>query len=242
MAASLLLFAVSLGMPPAQALETALQAVEPHPALRAAFRATLTSGSAVRQIEYDPYAAPDQQFRITNAIGKDDELDQVVNDWRSERQADVRLFADDLRMSLADARVLTEAQGLSIAFRHQIRPNDGPVDKAISSQMIGDMTLDAATGHLQAINYCIERPIKLTDGTVLTDYQQTYTFGYSERWGVSYVMSYELDAKGGKWGMSEARSVRVTLTDVAFGLAGDANQQLVSKPATYTPGLTANLR
>jgi hypothetical protein len=242
MAASLFLIAVSLGMPPAQALETALQAVEPHPALRAAFRAALTSGAAVRQIEYDPYAAPDQQFRITNSIGKDDELDQVVADWKSERQADVRLFADDLRMSLADARVVPESQGLSIAFRHQIRPNDGPVDKAISSQMIGDMTLDATTGHLQEINYAIERPIKLGDGAILTDYQQTYTFGYSERWGVSYVMSYELDARGGRWGVSEARSIRVTLTDVAFGLAGDANQQLVSKPATYTPGLTANLR
>ena len=229
-------------MPPAQALETALQAVEPHPALRAAFRATLTSGSAVRQIEYDPYAQPGQQFRITSTVGKDDELDHVVSDWQAERQADVRLFADDLRMSLADARVVTEAQGLSIAFRHQIRPNDGPVDKAISSQMIGDMTLDAATGHLREINYRIERPIKLSDGTILTDYQQTYRFGYSERWGVSYVLSYELDAKGGRWGMSEVRTVRVTLTDVAFGLAGDANQQLASKPASYLPGPTANLR
>jgi hypothetical protein len=241
MAASLLLFAVSLGLSPTQALETALQAVEPHPALRAAFRATLTSGSAVRQIEYDPYADPGRQFRITNSIGKDEELDQVVNDWSAERQADVRLFADGLRMSLADARVVPEEQGLSIAFRHQIRPNDGPVDRAISSQMIGDMTLDTAS-HLQEINYAIERPIKLSNGTVLTDYQQTYTFGYSERWGVSYVTSYELDAKGGRWGLAETRSVRVTLTDVAFGLAGDANQQLTSKPATYSPGLTANLR
>jgi hypothetical protein len=241
MAASLLLFAVSLGMSPAQALETALQAVEPHPALRAAFRATLTSGSAVRQIEYDPYADPARQFRITNSIGEDKELDQVVSDWKAERQADVRLFADDLRMSLADARVVPESQGLSIAFRHQIRPNDGPVDKAISSQMIGDMTLDTAS-HLQEINYCIERPIKLSNGTVLTDYRQTYTFGYSQRWGVSYVTSYELDAEGGRWGLAEARSVRVTLTDVAFGLAGDANQQLASKPAPYSPGLTADLR
>lgn len=229
-------------MPPAQALETALQAVEPHPALRAAFRATLTSGSAVRQIEYDPYAQAGQQFRVTNSVGKDDELDQVVSDWKADRQADVRLFADDLRMSLADARVVSESKGLSIAFRHQIRPNDGPVDVAISSQMVGDMTLDETTGHLQDINYRIERPIKLADGTVLTDYQQTYTFGYSERWGVSYVMSYEVDARGGRWGVSQTRSVRVTLTDVAFGLAGDANQQLASKPADYTPGLTANLR
>jgi hypothetical protein len=242
MAVSLLLFAVALGLPPEQALQVALEAVSPPPALRATFRATLTSGDAVRQIEFDPYAPSDQQFKVTMQFGDDKELDQVVADWRAERQADVRIFADDLPMSLADARVVTEAQGLSIAFRHQIRPHDGPVDKMISSQMIGDMTLDAATGHLQAINYCIERPIKLEDGTLLTDYQQTYTFGYSSRWGVSYVQSYELDARGGRWGMSQTRRVRVTLTDVAFGLAGDANQQLESKPTPYAPGPTANLR
>ncbi len=242
MAASLLLFAVSLGMTPAQALDTALSAVEPPPALRAAFRATLTTGAATREIEFDPYAPPDQQFRITSSIGVDEELDQVVADWKSEGQADVRLFADDLRASLGEATVVDQGPSLSIAFRHHIRPNDGPVDVAINSQMIGDMTLDAETGHLQEINYCIERPIKLQNGTVLTNYQQTYTFGYSSRWGVSFVQTYELDARGGRWGMAQTRSIKVTLTDVAFGLAGDAHQQLESKPAPFSPGLTANLR
>ncbi|MEY4784145.1 MAG: hypothetical protein RIR41_2080, partial [Pseudomonadota bacterium] len=51
-----LLFAITwAGLAPDQALERALDAVEPPPAMRAAFQATLTSGNAVRRIEFDPY-------------------------------------------------------------------------------------------------------------------------------------------------------------------------------------------
>ena len=53
--------------------------------------------------------------------------------------------------------------------------------------------------------------------------------------------SYDLTAKGGQWGMSETRSIHVELTDIAFGLAGDSEQDLSSKPSPYA-ALTANLR
>jgi len=55
-------------------------------------------------------------------------------------------------------------------------------------------------------------------------------------------MGYELTARGGRWGLSEERSVKVELTDIAFGLAGSGQQDLASKPASYAPGLTATLR
>ena len=55
-------------------------------------------------------------------------------------------------------------------------------------------------------------------------------------------MGYELTARGGRWGLSEERSVKVVLTDIAFGLAGDGKQDLASKTATSAPGLTATLR
>jgi len=243
MGPSLLLFAVTFGgLSPEQALDRALDAVEPPPALRATFRATLVSGAAVRRIEYDPYAAPGDQFKVTMEYGKDEELDAVVAGWRDEGQADCRLFADDLRASLGEARVSAYGDGLSIDFRHQISPNDGPVDAQISSRMVGRLTLDPANGYLSKIHYNIVKPVKLDDGTTLTEYDQTYDFSYSERWGVSYVLNYELEARGGRWGMSESRTIRVTLTDVAFGLAGDAKQEIASKPAPYVAGLTANLR
>jgi hypothetical protein len=243
MPATFFLFAITFGgLAPAQALERALDAVEPPPALRATFRATLVSGSAVRRIEYDPYAEPGQQFKITMEYGEDEELDAVVAGWRDEGQADARLFADDLRLSLGEARVSAYGAGMSIDFRHQISPNDGPVDAQISSRMAGRLTLDASNGYLRQVQYSIVKPVKLDDGTTLTNYDQTYDFGYSERWGVSYVVSYELEARGGQWGMSESRTIRVTLTDVAFGLAGDAKQEIASRPAPYLPGLTANLR
>lgn len=233
MAVSILLAAVTL-LPPQQALERALDAVEPPPALRAAFRATLTSDTAIRRIEFDPYGEAGSQFRITLKQGKDEELDAIVEGWRAERQADVRLFADDLRMSLGEARAQQQGQGLSIAFKHQISPNDGPVDALISSGMVGQLSFDESTGFLTAINYSIERPVKLDDGTTLRDYRQTYTFGYSETWGVSYVTSYELEARGGRWGIEETRRFRVSLSDVAFGLAGDAKQEIASKPYPST--------
>jgi hypothetical protein len=96
-------------------------------------------------------------------------------------------------------------------------------------------------GFLSRIDYAIEQPVRLDDGAVLREYRQTYQFDHSDRWGVSYVTSYELEARGGRWGIDETRRMRVTLTDVAFGLAGDANQDLVSKPPPATRS-TASLR
>ncbi len=238
-----LLFAVTwAGLPPEQALERALDAAEPPPALRAAFHATLTAGNATRRIEFDPYAAPNERFKITLKHGDNDELDAVVDGWRDEGQADNRLFADDLRLSLGDARVAGAADSMSVSFRHKISVNDGPIDAQFSARMLGRLQLDSRTGYLQSIAYNIERPVKLDDGTEVSDYNQTYQFGYSQRWDVSYVMSYDLTAKGGRWGMSETRSVHVELTDIAFSFAGDSEQELGSKPTPSVPGPTANLR
>ncbi len=242
MAISLLLIAVTLGMTPEQALDRALDAVEPPPAMRAAFRATLSSGQAVRRIEFDPYAAPGEQFRVTHSQGSDQELDSIVDGWRAEGQADVRLFADDLRQSLADARVSRLGDGLAIDFNHQISSNDGALDQMISSRVRGRMTLSPETGRISQVVYAIDRPLRFDDGSVVSEYRQTYNFAHSERWGVSYVLSYELEAKGGRWGIEDKRRIRVTLNDIAFGLAGDAKQTVESKPAPFLSGLSAHLR
>jgi hypothetical protein len=242
MPASLLLFGVIWGgLSPEQALERALDAVEPPPAMRAAFRATLASGAAVRRIEYDPYAPPAERFKITMVYGEDEELDAVVQGWKEEGQADVRIFADDLRQSLGEARLVGHGEAMAIDFRHKVSANDGPLDKEFSARMVGRLSLDADTGYLSQVQYNIERPVRLEDGTTLDQYNQVYNFGYSERWGVSYVTSYELEARGGRWGMSERRTLRVTLTDVAFGLAGDAEQTLVSK-SDYPSGFIARFQ
>ncbi len=238
-----LLFAVTWGgLPPEQALERALDAVEPPPAMRAAFHATVTSGNAVRRVEYDPYAPTGQQFRVTMSHGDNEELDAVVQGWQQEGQADARLFADDLRLSLAEARIAGTGDTMTINFRHRVSGNDSPLDAEFSSKMVGRLSLDPGNGYLSRVEYDIERPVKLEDGTTVDEYSQTYVFGYSERWGVSYVTAYELVAKGGRWGMSETRSVLVQLTDVAFGLAGDSKQDLANKSGTYFPGLTAKLQ
>ncbi|HEV7691167.1 MAG TPA: hypothetical protein VGO52_10105 [Hyphomonadaceae bacterium] len=242
MSASFLLFAVTWGnLSPEAALDRALDAVEPPPALRAAFRATLASGNAVRRIEYDPYAASGDQFKVTMEYGADEELDAVVDSWKHERQADVRIFADDLRVSLSDARVAAYGDALSIDFKHQISPNDGAVDAELSAHMKGRLVLDPSNGYLSKIQYSIDKPVKLKDGPTLTQYNQTYDFAYSERWGVSYVSAYEVEARGGAWGVAQTRTIRVTLTDVAFGLAGDAKQELASKGPVYPAGFTARL-
>jgi hypothetical protein len=231
------------GLPPELALERALDAAEPPPALRAAFNATLTSGDATRMIQFDPYAPEGQpRFRLTYSNGSNDELDAVVQGWMEEPDPDSRLFADDLRLSLGDARIAGAAESMAVTFRHRMSVNDGPVDEPFSARMSGKMQLDRATGYVQRIDYRIDSPVTLDDGTEVSEYRQTYNFLYSERWGVSYVVSYDLVARGGRWGLSEERSVRVTLTDVAFGLAGDSKQVLGSAPTPYNPGPTAILR
>jgi hypothetical protein len=240
---SFLLFAVTWGgLPPEQALERALDAAEPAPAMRAAFHATLKSGNAERRIEFDPYADPAERFRVTLSYGNNDELDAVVDGWKAEGQADSRLFADDLRLSLGDAKIAGAPDSMAVSFRHRVSKNDGPLDMEFSANMAGRLQLDPKTGYLSEINYAIDRPVQLEDGKVVSEYRQTYHFAYSERWGVSYVMAYELYAKGGQWGLSEERSVQVTLTDVAFGLAGDSRQEVASGPSPYLPGLTAKLQ
>jgi hypothetical protein len=239
---SFLLFAVTWGgLPPEQALERALDAAEPPPAMRAAFHATLTAGSAVRRIEYDPYAETGEKFRLTFSHGDNEELDAVVLGWRDEGQADGRLFADDLRPSLGDARIAGAADSMAVSFRHRVSKNDGPFDQQFSASMVGRLQLDPKTGYLSQVEYAIDRPVTLDDGKTIEDYRQSYHFGYSERWGVSYVMSYELSARGGQWGLSEERRIEVTLTDIAFGFAGDSRQSLTSKASPYLPGLTAKL-
>jgi hypothetical protein len=241
MPASLLFAILWAGLAPEQALERALDAVEAPPALRAAFHATLTSGNAVRRIEYDPYAEG-EKFRVTYKWGGNEELDAVVEGWRAEAQADSRLFADDLRLSLADARIWGRPEAMTVSFRHRMSVNDGPIDANFSARMAGKLQLDQKTGYVSRIDYAIESPVTMEDGTKIDEYRQSYQFGYSERWGVSYVMGYELTARGGRWGIREERSVKVTLTDIAFGLAGDARQDLASRPAPYAPGATAVLR
>jgi hypothetical protein len=241
--ASLLLFAVTWGgLTPEQAVERALDAAEPPPAMRAAFHATLTSEKATRRVEYDPYADGADKFRITLRSGDDEELDAVVQGWKEERCPDCRLFADDLRLSLDQARITGNGDTMAISFKHRVSANDGPLDAEFSSRMVGRMMLSPKNGYLQQIEYDIERPVKLEDGTTVEEYNQTYHFGFSERWGVSYVMAYELVASGGQWGMNQTRSLNVTLTDIAFGMAGSAEQDLASKASPYLGGLTAKLQ
>jgi hypothetical protein len=226
-----LVMAWQLGLSPQVLLERALDSVEPAPALRASFTAMIESDGALREIRFDPFPDTGAQFEVTQSRGRSEELDAIVTAWRDERQADVRLFADDLRQSLSDARFVQEATGWGIRFRHRISPNDGPVDALISSNMTGRLTFNDITGRLMRIDYGVTEPVRLPNGTVITEYQQAYRFQHSDRWNVSYVAAYDVRARGGKWGVRATRSLRVSIRDVSFGLAGDARQVLASKPA-----------
>ena len=218
-----------LVVPNAESLAVALDLVEPPPALRAQFKATLSSQTAQRTVVFNPNAENGPEFRVISGFGRDEELDAIVAGWRAERQADVRLFADDLRLSLGAAKVLNREGQALLEFRHRISPNDGPVDAIVSSRMIGEMALDPQSGHLRHVDYRIVRPVRLDDGTVISDYSQRYTFGYSGRWDVSYVSSYQLEARGGRWGFHDSRRFSVVINDVSFSLASDARQELSSR-------------
>jgi hypothetical protein len=230
---SVLAMCLYLSAPSEADLDRALDQVEPPPALRASFRAELSTDRAVRRIEFDPYAPSGSRFRTIRVSGDDPELDAVVEGWAAERQPDVRLFADDLRASLGEGRVVEEDGGWRLEFRHRISPNDGAVDAAVSSAMIGRLGLDPASGRLTDVSYSILSPVRLEDGLVLLSYRQTYGFGYSRRWGVGYVSSYEVEARGGRWGIAQTRRLKVSILDVAFGLAGDAGQDLASRAPTW---------
>lgn len=218
-----------LVVPNAESLAAALDLVEPPPALRAQFKATLSSQTAQRTIVFNPNTENGPEFRVISGFGRDEELDAIVDGWRAERQADVRLFADDLRLSLGAAKVLNREGQALLEFRHRISPNDGPVDAIVSSRMVGEMALDPQSGRLRHVDYRIIRPVRLDDGTVISDYSQRYTFGYSSRWDVSYVSSYQLEARGGRWGFSDSRRFSVIINDVSFSLASDARQELASR-------------
>ncbi len=218
-----------LVVPNAESLAAALDLVEPPPALRASFKATLSSQTAQRTISFDPNAENGPSFKVIASVGRDAELDAIVEGWRAERQADVRLFADDLRLSLGAAQVVNREGQALLEFRHQISPNDGPVDAIVSSRMVGEMALDPRSGRLRHVDYRIVRPVRLDDGTVISDYAQRYVFGYSSRWDVSYVSSYQLEARGGRWGFRDSRRFSVAVNDVAFSLASDARQELATR-------------
>jgi hypothetical protein len=228
MATQLLLVSVALGLAPEEALERALAAVEPAPALRASFRARVASDLGVREIVFDPQAVRDR-FTVVLSDGVDPDLDLVVEAWRAERQPDVRLFADDLRASIGAGRLVEERGGWSLAFRHQLTANHSVVDALVSSRMVGRLTLDPETGWLSELEFRVDEPLQIAGGVTLDELSQTYAFARSELWNVSFIRAYRIDLRAGRLGVGERRRFEVTLSDVEFLLAGDAVQELVSK-------------
>lgn len=220
---------ISLVVPDAETMSAALDLVEPPPALRASFKATLSSQTAQRTLVYDPSIPGAGQFQIVGRVGQDEELDAIVAGWRAEGQADVRLFADDLRLSLGAARIVQRGGAPLLEFQHRISPNDGPVDAVVSSRMVGELSLDPNNGRLRHVDYHIIKPVRLADGTVISDYEQRYTFAYSSRYDVSYVSGYQLEARGGRWGFRDSRRFSVIISDVTFSFPGDARQELASR-------------
>ena len=222
--------AAGLSAAPQNIVDSALADAEPPPALRAAFRATLASRSGQRRIEYDPMKPSGNRFRVLESFGDDAELDQIVTDWAQEQQPDVRLFADDLRESLGMGRIVRDGGNWRISFAHRLSGNDGPLDALVSQQMVGALTLDPENGRLSSLTYRNKQPFKTPDGSVVSAYSQTYSFGRSERWGVTFVTGYRLEATGGRFGVRDSRTFDVEITDVAFTLANDVDCVLDSKP------------
>lgn len=225
-----LLFLANAQLSPLEMLNRALLDAEPAPSMRAAFRASVSSASAVREIEFDPLKPPNRRFRIRRRVSDDKELDAIVNDWARETQPDVRLFADDLRSSLGQGHIVQTANGWKVEFQHKLSNNDGPIDALVSQRMVGGLKLDAQTGLLSQLEYAIDQPFKTPEGGWVDRYRQVYNFGRSEQWGLTFVTGYDLYARGGRFGIRGERRFQVKITDVAFSMAGDANQQLQSKP------------
>ncbi len=217
---------------PTDALNAALNDAEPPPSMRAAFRATISGEGAERRIQYDPLQPPGKRFRLLARIGENEELDKIVDDWAQERQPDVRLFADDLRASLGRGRMTQQEDGgWAVMFEHRLSDNDGPVDAMLSQRMSGSLSLNPATGTISKLEYSINAPFKTEDGSLVDEYRQVYSFGRSKQWGVTFVTGYDLYASGGRFGLRDSRQFNVKVTDVAFTLAGDSQQILVSKNA-----------
>jgi hypothetical protein len=214
---------------PLEILNVALHDAEPPPSMRAAFRARISSASAERLIEYDPLQPRGKRFRLAKKVGEDAELDTIVLNWGKEAQPDVRLFADDLRSSLGQGRMLQTPQGWQVQFQHKLSSNDGPVDAALSQRMEGSLTLDTQSGLLSKLEYQVNSAFKTSDGLTVDSYRQIYSFGRSQQWGLTFVTGYDLHATGGRFGLRKERTYSVRITDVAFTLAGDANQELVSR-------------
>lgn len=225
--------AAGLNAAPLNVVETALADADPPPSLRAAFRATVISQRGLRRFEFDPMKPEGARFRLIERRGDDPELDRIVDDWAIEPQPDVRLFADDLRESLGAGRIERDQTGWRVSFAHRLSENDGPLDAMVSQQMVGALTLDPVTSRLSHLTYQIREPFRTPDGATVSAYTQTYDFARSERWGVTFVTGYSLEATGGKYGVRDSRAFDVRITDVAFTFANDVGLVLDSKP--YRP-------
>ncbi len=221
--------AAGLAPDPRTALALGLDAADPPPSLRAAFRASLTSAQGVRQIEYDPLKPADERFRILMQWGDDTELDQIVSDWANQPQPDVRLFADDLRESLGRGRIVKDGDNYRVDFRHKMSGNDRALDAAVSQNLAGRLTLDPVTGQFSRLEYRIVNPFRVDNGATVNQFVQSYVFGKSLTWGLTFVTGYDLSASGGRFGVSASREFSVRITDVAFTLAADSGQELESK-------------
>jgi len=224
----LLLFSVA-ALSADEAVNTALETVRPAPSLRAAFVARVSSSRAVREFTYNPFADGAERLKMELSYGADPELDRIAESWMASAQPDVRLFADDLPYSIEGVKVFEGERILTAEFDHRASGNDGPIEDAFTGRLRGVLQIEKTTGRPLQLDYFINEPVRMAAGARLTHYRQTYTFAHSSLWGVSYVNGYQLEASGGILGVAEARRFNVQISEVSFGFAGDARQELASR-------------
>lgn len=198
-------------------VDDALRATEAPETFRAAFTVRLKSDKAVRAFHYDPRLEPAKRWKLTEASGEDDDLDEVVASWASEPAPDGRLFPDDLRPSLG-TRVEVSNLGAAwrVAFRHLPSLNDSDLDIWFAEQVDAEAWLDPEIGRFLRLDYDLKRPVRGPDGGRLTAFAQTYLLECEPEWGLSYISSYtmSLEAKGGF--RTVRRDYTATITSIDF--------------------------
>ena len=210
-------FVIASSEPP---VSEALAATKAPKTLRAAFTLEVTSGEALRIIRFDPRLTGPAMWQLTEAKGRDSDLDAVIEGWSSDTSADGLLFPDNLSERLGAFVDLQDAGAAwTVDFRPSVTVGDTSFDIQASQHLAGRVWLDPVSRRFVRVEYESVGRFRVDGVGRIDRLSQNYVLGQDRELGLSYVTAFELSFTAGRGPVTRSQTISARLLDVEFFFA-----------------------
>jgi len=210
-------FVIATSEPP---VSDALAATDSPKTLRAAFTLEVTSGEALRIIRFDPRLTGPAMWQLTEAKGRNDSLDGVLEGWSVDTSADGLLFPDNLSERLGAFVDLQDAGAAwTVDFRPAVTGGDTSFDIQASQHLAGRVWLDPMSRRFVRVEYESVGRFRVDGVGRIDRLSQNYVLGQDREFGLSYVTAFELSFTAGRGPVTRSQTISARLLDVEFFFA-----------------------